>query len=91
MADQATTLENFNVNILDWNNEEVEVPIFSLLQWKYALRLECRGMRLSGRTSVYSMLRKKLKAPKSFTKHDMLRHIEGSLKSINEQLGLTDG
>ena len=73
------------VRIEDYNEELVEVPLFQLLQWKHALRLEQKGLTHS-QGSVYSMLRKKLSAPKTFTLDMMEHYISGCVDSINEQL-----
>lgn len=41
------------------NATHVEVPIFQLMQWKYGLRLEIQGLKMS-RGSVYAHVKKKL-------------------------------
>lgn len=74
------------VGIEDYNEEIVEVNLFQLVQWKHALHLEQKGLTHS-RGSVYQMLRKKLSAPKTFSLDDMSRYIDGTVESINQQLG----
>lgn len=75
------------VGIEDYNEQVVEVNLFQLVQWKHALHLELQGMKHS-QGSVCSMLRKKLSAPRSFTLQQMSTYIDGTVESINEQLGL---
>lgn len=82
-------MQNFKVQIWDGNDELVEVYMFNLLQWKHAMKLEIeKGLKMS-KGSVVSHVRKVLSAPKSkISDADLLKHIEDSIESINEQLGV---
>jgi len=80
-------MRDFQVNIEDYNEKPVAVSMFQLLQWKHALALECKGLTNS-RGSVCAMLRKKLNAPRSFTREQMRDYIAGCVESINEQIGV---
>lgn len=75
------------VQIEDYNELPVVTTPFQLLQWKHALALEMKGMKMS-KGSVYSHLRSKLSAPKSFTIEQMHHYISTCLEDINEQLGV---
>lgn len=75
------------VNIWDFNNETVAVPLFQLLQWKHAIALECKGLKNS-QGSVTAHVRRKLSAPRSYPRADLLQHLSDSLDSIREQLGI---
>lgn len=81
---QAATMQ---VQIEDYNEQPVVTTLFQLLQWKHALALEMKGMKMS-RGSVYSHLRQKLSAPKSFTIEMMHNYISTCLDDINEQIGV---
>jgi len=78
-------MSNFKVGIYDYNDDVVEVYIFSLLQWKHALSLEMKGLQHS-QGSVYKHLLSVLNAPDSYTIGQMYTHIADSLDSIQTQL-----
>lgn len=81
---------NFSVQIYGYNGQLVEFNMFNLLQLKHALRLEIKtGMGLSG-GKASTHLKKLLKCPRNYPKEELLRHIEESIKSIEEQLGVKD-
>lgn len=82
-------MKNFEVQIWGGDDELHTVSMFNLLQWKHALRLEInKGMKMS-RGSVLKHVREVLCAPKSrINDADLLKHIETSIKSINDQLGV---
>lgn len=82
-----TTFNNFPVNIWNYNDELYNTDMFRLIQWKHALKLEIKGVKVA-RKSVYRNICDQLEAPYSFGKENMLNHIETSIKNINEQLGV---
>ena len=40
-------MDNILITIEDWNHKDKEVPLFQLIQWKYALSLEIKGLKHS--------------------------------------------
>ena len=77
---------NMNCQIHDHQGELITVPLFQLLQWKHAIGLEMKGLKMS-RGSVTAHVRKRLSAPRSYKRADLHKHLCDSLDSINEQLG----
>ncbi len=73
------------VRIEDANGDHIEVPLFQLLQWKFALRLEMKGLKHS-RGSVYRHLMKLLKAPKGYTREQMSYYIDTCYQDISRQI-----
>lgn len=83
-----STMHNMIVGIYDANDEIKELPLFQLLQWKYAIKIEMQtGMKMKGGRSVATHVRRFLSAPRYPIK-DLYNHIATSLASINEQLGV---
>ncbi len=76
------------VQISNWNNELVEVPLFQLIQWKHAISLEMKGLRHS-RGSVAAHVRKILSAPRSFKKEDLHSFLTEVIDDVNMQLEQT--
>lgn len=74
-----------NVRIYDFKNELVTVPLFQLLQWKHAIGLEMKGLKMS-RGSVTAHVRKRLSAPRSYKREDIHKHLVDSLDSIQKQM-----
>jgi hypothetical protein len=74
-----------NVQIYDFKNELVTVPMFQLLQWKHAIGLEMQGLKYS-RGSVTAHVRKKLSAPRSYKRADLHKHLVDSIDDINKQM-----
>ena len=95
-----SVMQNFTAQIWDWNDELVQVPMFQLLQWKHALKLEIttqeklgEPMRFKGGKLVSTHVRKVLGAPRNLSKQAMFQHLADSIDSINDQLrqqGLID-
>lgn len=81
-------IATMEVNILASDETPVTTTLFQLQQWKHALRLELKGMKLSGGKQVSTHLRQVLKVPRNYPKEHLLSHIEGSIDSIHEQLGV---
>lgn len=78
-------MNNLDVQIYDYKGELVTVPRFQLLQWKHAIGLEMKGLKMS-RGSVTAHVRKRLSAPRSYTRADLHKHISDSLDSIEKQI-----
>ena len=76
---------NMNCRIYDHQGELITVPVFQLLQWKHAIGLEMKGLKMS-RGSVTAHVRKRLSAPRSYKRADLHKHLCDSLDSINEQI-----
>ena len=74
-----------NVQIYDFKDELVELPVFQLLQWKHAIGLEMKGLKNS-RGSVTAHVRRKLSAPKNYPRKEIHKHLSDSLDDINKQL-----
>lgn len=84
-----SVMSNQQVGIYNFNDEVVAVPLFQLLQWKHALKLEMKtGMTFQGGRKASTHVRKFLSAPRSFKIEGLYNHIASSLESINEQLGV---
>jgi hypothetical protein len=89
-----------NVNVWDYNENLIEVPMFRLLQWRAALKLEAQGMKHS-RRSVTAQVRTKLSVPDSdktwdaaaLAKYigDTINNVKAQLPSIAESLEVSDG
>ena len=83
-----SVMPNTKVRIYDANGEVKEVPLFQLLQWKYAIKIEMQtGMKMKGGRSVATHVRRFLSAPR-YPINDLYNHIADSLASIDEQLGV---
>lgn len=80
-------MRNFKVQIHDWNEDLVEVYMFTLLQWKHALKLEMKGLTHS-QGSVYKHLLEVLSAPDTYSIEQMSEYIDGAVDSIEQQLGI---
>ena len=74
-----------DVRIFDFNDHLITVPMFQLLQWKYAIGLEMKGLKHS-RGSVTAHVRRKLSAPRSYKREQIHDHLEASIKDIQSQL-----
>lgn len=81
-------MQNFEVQILDWNDKPVKFNMFNLLQLKHALALEMKGLKMSGNRSTHAHLRKLLSAPKNFKIEQMHQYISDCIDNINEQIGV---
>lgn len=78
-------MQNFDVNILDADDQPVTVPYITLLAWREALSLEMKGMERSG-PSVSSIVRRALSTSKTHPIEGLYQHIDLSIKDIKEQL-----
>jgi hypothetical protein len=80
-----------DVRIHAYDDTVVEVPLFQLLQWRSALKLEAGGMRHS-RGSVAAHVRKFLKVPKSqartWNAQALSTYLQECIDDIDEQLGV---
>lgn len=74
-----------DVQIYDYQGELITVPRFQLLQWKHAISLEMKGLKMS-RGSVTAHVRKRLSAPRSYKREEIHKHITDSLDSIEKQI-----
>ena len=79
-----------DVRIHAYDDSLVTVPLFQLLQWRSALKLEAGGMRHS-RGSVAAHVRRFLKVPKSQARAWNARalsiYLQECIDDIDEQLG----
>jgi hypothetical protein len=82
-------MNGMNVRIYNHQGELITVPMFQLLQWKYAIGLEMKGLKFS-RGSVTAHVRKRLSAPRSYKRADLHQHICDSIESIQAQLDWTN-
>lgn len=71
---------------LDDSGATVTIPLFTLLQWKYALKLEKRGMKMS-RGSLATHVRKVLGVPR-YPIHLLHQYIIDTIDDVNNQLGV---
>jgi hypothetical protein len=75
------------VVIWDFNDNEVEVPMFQLLQFRHSLHLEMKGLKHS-RGSVAAHVRRLLGCPKRYPIELLSQHIDSSVEDIQDQLGI---
>lgn len=73
------------VQIYAFDESLVVTTRFQLLQWKHALALEMKGLKISGPQQVSTFLRKKLKTPRGYAIENIHAHIEQSIADIDEQ------
>jgi len=86
-------IAKLNVNVWDYNENLIQVPMFKLLQWRGALKLEAKGMKHS-KGSVTKEVRKKLSVPdsdKSWDSESLAGYIGQTIDDVNEQLGASHG
>ncbi len=57
---------------------------FQLLQWKHALRLEAKGLTMSGGRKVSTHLRKLMGLPRSYPIEQLQVWVEDTLESVKE-------
>jgi hypothetical protein len=80
-----------DVRIHAYDDSLVTVPLFQLLQWRSALKLEAGGMRHS-RGSVAAHVRRFLKVPKSqaraWNARALSTYLQECIDDIDEQLGV---
>lgn len=55
-----------------------DIPVFQLLQWKYAIKLEAKGLRHSSGRSVYKHAKQKLGI--TGTRDAVVAHIDSILR-----------
>jgi len=77
-------IAKITVNVSDWNDEAVPVPMFQLLQWKAAIKLEILGMSHS-RGSVAAHVREVLSAPSTYSNEDLLAYLSSVVADIQQQ------
>lgn len=73
------------VGIHDFNDDVLPVTLFTLTQWRHALKLEELGMTHS-RGSVTAHVRRMLKAPARVSREEIRAHLDASWEDIMEQL-----
>ena len=86
-------IAELKVNVWDYNEQLVEIPMFQLLQWRGALKLEARGMKHS-KGNVTKLVREKLSIPESdqqWTAETLAEYIGQTIDDIKQQLGVSDG
>jgi len=79
-----------NVQMYDFNDNLIVVPMFQLLQWKHSINLEMKGLKNS-RGSVTAHVRRKLSAPKSYKREHLYDHLVAVVEDIDKQLNPDDG
>ncbi len=86
-------VSKINVNVWDYNENLIEVPMFKLLQWRAALKLEAHGLKHS-RRNVTAHVRTKLSVPdsdKSWDAAALAKYIGDTIDDVKTQLGVSDG
>ena len=78
------------VQIYAFDESLVVTTRFQLLQWKHGLRLESKGLSMSGGRKVSTHLRKLLKTPARYPIEHLSAHIEQSIADIDEQFQTGD-
>jgi len=73
------------VQIYDFNDNLIVVPMFQLLQWKHSISLEMKGLRNS-RGSVTAHVRRILSAPKSYKREHIYDHLKTTIDDLTAQL-----
>lgn len=76
------------VNVHDFNDKLVPIPMFQLLQFKHAMELEAKGVKIAHK-SVTAHVRKLLSTPKGYSRDWLIQHITESIEEVNERLGVT--
>lgn len=64
----------------DQKVEDCDVPVFQLLQWKFAIKLEAKGMRHSSGRSVAKHARIVLGLPPRMKREAVIARIDEILK-----------
>ena len=72
------------VTLTATDDSEVVTSDFQLLQWKFALKLELKGMTMSRGQKVSTHLRKLLKLKRSFTIQQLLDYVVEVLAQVEE-------
>ncbi len=78
------------VNVSDYNENLIQVPMFRLVQWCAALKLEAQGMKHS-RRSVTAQVRTQLSVPqddKTWDSATLAGYISQTIDDVKEQLGV---
>lgn len=79
-------IARITAQVYNYNGELVQVPMFQLLQFRSAIKLEILGMKNS-RGSVYAHVCKLLSAPRSFGKQAMVDYLSETIANIEAQMG----
>jgi hypothetical protein len=79
---------NVRVAVNDYNNEPVEVPLFQLLQWRAAIKLEAKGMKHSSGRSVTAHVRRTLSIPRSMPREDIVAFLAAVIEDVRGQLAV---
>jgi hypothetical protein len=74
-------------NIWDFNDETQMVKVITLTVWNSALKLELKGIQMHN-PKVSTIVREFLSVPSSYPLADLSLHIQTSLDSVKEQLGI---
>lgn len=76
------------VRIYTYDGETtIPTSLWQLTQWKHALNLEIKGLYMS-REKVSTHLRRRLKAPRSYSKAKLLEFVTDCITDIEQQLGI---
>ena len=79
-------MDNFPVTISDFNNNDIDVPILTILTWKYSVKLEMQGLKNS-RGSIHRHVCKVLKCkPSEFNKQEMFEYLSYVVREAHRQL-----
>ena len=84
-----TVMDNFKVQLPDYNGDLITTNMFQLLQWIHAVRLEMKtGMRLSaGRgRKTSTIIAGYLNCPPRYPAKHLLEHLENCKADIDAQL-----
>lgn len=74
------------VPLLDFNDEVIKVPLFQLLQWVSAMKLEDKGMKMSRGRSVTHHVRLKLKSTPRYNRQLLIDYLQAVLDDVDRQI-----
>jgi hypothetical protein len=77
------------IDKLNKSGETIEVRLFTLLQWRSALKLEMKGFSATGGRSVATHVRRLLGVPRYPIKK-LYDYIDATIKCVDKQLGIEE-
>ena len=79
-------MQNFTVQMNDYNDNPVDVPMLSLIQWKSAIKLEDQGMKHSSGRSITAHVRRVLSIPRNVPRNDIVTYLKAVIEEVHTQL-----
>ena len=79
-------MQNFTVQMNDYNDNPVVVPMLSLIQWKSAIQLEDKGMKHSSGRSIAAHVRCVLSIPQNVERNDIVAYLKAVIDDVHTQL-----